>query len=472
VINEVSLFGLGLQSKSPNVSANTLINCYYEFSTEKDRTNVAIYGTPGLTLFADQGDTPWRGLHPFPGNSKFYGVHRGTCYEINNAGVVSSIGTIGTVAGRVDITDDGDYIVFVDGAEIYTYRTSTSTFAAVTDANRPTSPNTCTFQGLRVFTDENGTGQFKGADINDPPTWNALNFATAESQPDNIIRVINYLGTIVLFGGYTTEFWDNIGGAGFPYARSIGSDLEYGLAARWSVAKFDGSYAFLCQNREGEVAVMALDGYGIRKMSTIEFDYIMNSYTSVNDATAFGYLLGGHPMYQINFPTEKKSWLLDGSTGYFSELRYKKDERHRAEIGIPYLNQVIVSDYSNGKLYKLEATTLTDNGEDIHMVMRGRHIYKDKMTVRFPKLELGLEPGTGLATGQGVEPVAGLRISKDGGNSWGTQTFAKMGATGRYRNRLQWRRLGVGRDIVCEITISDPVKRVFTDATLTLDIGR
>lgn len=471
-MSEVQLFGLGLQSKSPNVTANTLINAYYEFQEDRDRTSVAIYGTPGLTLFLDQGDTPWRGLHEFPSNSKFYGVHRGTCYEINNAGVATSIGTIGTTSGRVDICDDGDYIVFVDGAEIYTYRTSTTTFATVADADRPTSPNTCTFQGLRILTDEDGTGQYKGGDLNDPTSWDALNFATAESNPDNIVRIINYQGTIVLFGEYTTEFVDNVGGAGFPYARSIGSDLEFGLAARWSVAKFNGSYAFLGQNREGQVSVMALNGYGVQKISNTDIDHIINGYDNALDATAFGYSLGGHPMYQINFPSAGKSWLLDASTGYWSELRYKSNERHRAEMGISFLNQTIVADYSNGKLYKLEASALDDNGQDIHTILRGRHLYNDKQVVKFSRLELGYEPGTGLVSGQGVEPVAGLRVSKDGGNSWGTQTFAKMGAIGKYKNRLQWRRLGVGRDIVCEVTITDPVKRVFTEATLTLDTGR
>lgn len=469
MITEQPLFGLGLQGKSPNVTANKLINAYYEFQKEPDRTLVAIYGTPGLTSWVDRGNTPWRGLHAF-GNT-LYGVHRGTFYSINNAGTATARGTIGTTSGRVDICDDGTYIVVVDGSEIYTYNTTTPAvdIAAVSDADRPTSPNTCTFQGGRILTDEDGTGQFKGGGSYDPTSWSGLDFATAESNPDNIVRVINYLGTIVLFGEYTTEFWSNVGGAGFPYSRILNADLEYGLAARWSTAKFMGSYAFLAKNREGQVMVARLAGYQVERLSNFEFEYIINNYSTVSDATAFGYSLGGHPMYQINFPTAQKSWLYDGSTNYWSELRYKSDERHRAEIGVEFLNQMIVSDYSNGKLYKLQATALTDNGEEIHMILRGRHIFKDKSMVRLARLELGLEPGTGTATGQGANPMAGLRLSKDGGNTWGTQTLAPMGKTGEYRNRCQWRRLGTARDIVPEITITDPVKRVITDATLYVD---
>jgi len=468
---EVPLFGLGLQGKSPNVSANKLVNAYYEFHQVKDRTSVSLHSPPGLTEFVNRGDTPWRGLHEFIGNSRLYGVHRDTLYEIDNAGTSTSIGTLNTNSGRVDICDDGTYVVIVDGSEIYTYNTSTSTFSAVSDADRPTSPNTCIFQGGRILTDEDDTGQFKGAELYDPTDWDALDFATAESNPDNLRRIINYRGTVVLFGDYTTEFWSNVGGGGFPYARILNADVEYGLAARWSVGKHNGSYAFLCRNREGEVFVGQLNGYNVEKISNPEFDHIINGYSQVANATGFGYMLGGHPMYQLNFPAAGKSWLYDASTQYWSELQYKENERHRAEIGTEFLNRTIVSDYSSGKLYELDSDTYTDDGEEIHMVLRGRHIFNNKVMLRFDRLELGLEPGTGTS-GQGENPVAGLRLSKDGGNSWGTQVFARMGKTGEYLTRLMWRRLGRGRDIVCEVRITDPVKRVITDATLYYEEGR
>ena len=187
------MFGIGLQGKSPNVTSSTLINAYFEYHEEKDRTTVSVHGTPGLTAWVDKGDTPWRGLHTFLTNNLLYGVHRGTFYSINNAKVLTDLGTINSTSGRVDICDDGIHITVVDGSEIYVYDTTTpaTPIAAVTDADRPTSPNTCAFQGARILTDENGTGQFKGGGNYDPTTWSALDFATAESNPDDLIRVTN-----------------------------------------------------------------------------------------------------------------------------------------------------------------------------------------------------------------------------------------------------------------------------------------
>jgi len=269
-------------------------------------------------------------------------------------------------------------------------------------------------------------------------------------------------------GAQTMEFWQNVGGSGFPYTKILGADVEYGLAARWSVGKFAGTYAFLSKNREGQVTVSALDGYSIpTRISNHELEHLINGYVAVSDATGFGYMLGGHPMYQLNFPTAGKSWLYDGSTKYWSELRYGASGRHRADMSVDFIDQTIVADYENGKLYKLLNTVYTDNGEEIHTIVRGRHIYKDKKKVRFTRLELGIESGVGGST----EPVAGLRVSKDGGHSWGTQTFAPMGQTGEYTKRCIWRKLGSGRDMVPEITVTDNVKRVFTDATLFLEEG-
>lgn len=179
-------------------------------------------------------------------------------------------------------------------------------------------------------------------------------------------------------------------------------------------------------------------------------------------------------MYQLNFSSEGKSWLYDASTQYWSELTYAGTERHRAEFGVDFLNQTIVADYENGRLYKLDPEALDDNGENISMVLRGRYIRKDKRNVRISRLELGMETGVGLISGQGSAPVAGLRVSKDGGQSYGTQTFAEIGTLGDYSARCVWKRLGVsvrGKGFVPEITITDPVRRVITDSMLIMDVA-
>jgi hypothetical protein len=468
----INLFGLGFQGKSPNVTANRLINCYYEFAKiDADRTKVSIHGTPGLRRALNAGVSPWRGLISMPGTNRYYGVAYNVFYEVDNVGNLTPHGTIDSLSGRIGITTDGTQILVVDGQKGYGYDTSVpaTPIAQITDPNFTPNPNTCTFQGGRFIVDEGGSGRFHGSDPYDVFTWPALNVATAESNPDFLVRVENHSGTLCLFGETSCEFWQNVGGSGFPYAHMQGSDASFGLAARWSLAPFMGSFAFLAKNREGQVTIAMLDGISAVRISNFELDNEINSYSSLSDATGIGFMLGGHPMYQINFPSAGKSWMYDGSTHYWSELQ-SNGGRHRANIGIEFLNKTIVTDYADGRIYRLDNTLHTDDGDTQRMVVRGRHIYMPGDTwFRLDRLELRAENGVGTAAAP--NPQAMLRVSKDGGHTFGVERFAPLGAEGAYSTRTIWRRLGRARDIVPEISISDPVKRVLISAVLVATPG-
>lgn len=464
------LFGVGLQGKSPRVSSQKRQNCYYEFIPEGEATRVAIYGTPGLELLVNFGDTPARGTHEFIGNSKLYVVHRGTLWEVDNAGTMTSRGTLLTTSGRVSMANNGTQIMIVDGTYGYTYNTSTTTFAQITDAQFPSSPLTVTFHNSRFVVNKGSTGEFYISASYDGTSWAALDFATAESSPDNLVR-LESRDELVLFGDVVTEFWSDTGSPGFPYARIPGTNLQWGLAARWSVAKYLDSFAFLAKNSMGEVMVGVLNGFQFERISDFELEHIINGYTTVSDATAFSYMLGGHPMYQINFPTGMSSWLYDASTKLWSQLKSANTSRHRAEIQSNFINKSVVSDFSNGKLYRVKSDVYTDNGDEIALELVSTHVINDDKNFSNYSLQLNMDTGAGLSTGQGVDPQAMLQISKDGGHTFGTELWADIGEIGEYNARVIWRRLGRSRDNVYKIRITDPIKRVITSANLLVGEG-
>lgn len=461
----IELFGVGLQGKSPKVTSQKRQNCYFEFQPEGEHTRVAIYGTPGLELFANLGDTPIRGMHSFPGNSKLYVVHRDKLWELDNGGTATSRGTLNSSSGRVSMADNGTQICIVDGTDGYTYNTSTTTFAEITDAQFPSSPTTVTFHNGRFIVSKGSTGEFYGSDAYDGTAWTALQFATAESIPDNLIRVESR-DDLVLFGDLTTEFWADVGSAGFPYARIPGSTIRWGLAAKWSVTRFVDSFAFLAKNEMGEVIVATLNGYGIERISNHELEHTINGYATVSDATAFAYMLGGHALYQINFPSAGYSWLYDASTQLWSSLKSSDINRHRAEVHANFLNKNIVSDYENGKLYRLKSDVYTDNGDEIALELVSSHVISEDKNVSHWSLELLMDSGVGLATGQGSDPQAMLQVSRDGGHTFGTERWADIGAVGEYTKRVRWRRLGKARDAVYKVRITDPVPRRIIGANL------
>jgi len=450
------LFGVGLQGKSPVITSQRRLNLYYEFQKDQDRTMVSVHGTPGLELFKDLGDTPIRGL--FEKGEFLYAVHRGTFYEINNAGVATSRGTINTTSGKVSMATNGTQIMLVDGLDGWIYTISSNAFAEITDGDFPANPETVTYQNTYFIVSIAGSQRFYISAANDGTAWDALDFASAEYDPDDIERVYADSAELVLFGERSTEFWADSGATDFPYTRMQGTQNEWGLAAKWSLAEYDNSLAYLAKNEMGQVLPMRLNGYQPQRMGDdLEFEHIINNYSAVSDASGFAYMLGGHPMYQLNFPAQGASWLFDGATNLWTELKSQGIDRHRAETHVDYLNQTIVGDYSNGRIYKIKGDVYTDNGERIERELVTKHFFDTDQRLTVDSIELLMNSGSGVTTGQGSDPQVMLQVSKDKGRTWGRELWRDIGAIGEYTKRVIWRRLGMARDWTFKLRITDPV---------------
>lgn len=450
----LALFGIGQQGRSPNLSSQRRLNLFYEVQKDEERTRVSVHGTPGLELFADFGDAPVQGDRAV--GNYLYVIHRGTFWRVDNAGVKVSKGTLLTTSGRCSLSDNGTQIMIVDGTYGYIYNTGTDTFAQITDGDFP-GAETVTFNDGYFIVNKPSSGRVYISAAYDGLTWASTDYKTAESNPDNTIAVWANLSRVFVFGDISTEVWGNTGATDFPYSRIVGGDIGWGLAARWSVAPVGTALAYLARNRNGEVSVVMLQGYDPTRISDQALEYEINGYSSVSDATAFSYMQAGHPFYQINFPNAGKSWLYDASTQVWSELKSKDITRHRAEIGERFINDIIVSDYSNGRLYKLKRNAYTDNGEMIEREIIGKHFFQQNKRTVVRELTLDMETGIGLQSGQGSDPQVMLSVSKDGGNTWGPETWKSAGKAGEYRQRVVWRRLGRARDFTFKVRITDPV---------------
>lgn len=459
-MNPIPIFGLGLQSKSAVVTSQSRTNFYLENVQDGEKVTTVAYGMPGLTLFYSLGDTPIRGMHAF--GDYIYAIHRNTLWEVS-AGTSVNKGTIGTSAGRVSMADNGTQIMFTDGAKSYIYTPSTSVLAEITSANIPVCNSVVFIDGFFVV-NRVGTGQFFISALYNGMTWDALDFATAEASPDNLIGLAVDRGVLILFGDVVSEEWANTGAVDFPFSRIQGAVNEYGIASRHSVAKFNQSLVWLGKNRLGESQVLQSFGGAPQKISSTDLDTIIAGYSTVGDATAFAHLHRGHPFYQINFPSADASWVYDGLSGVWSRVQSNAIGRHRSEISVNYLGKTIVSDYASGKLYRVDAKAYTEDGETVVAELTGKHFFNSLERYSISALQVDCETGVGLSTGQGSNPQMMLQISKDGGRTFGPEKWRSMGAIGKYLARVRWNRLGQARDWVFRLRISDPVKRVITGA--------
>jgi hypothetical protein len=464
----VGLFGVGLKGESPNVTAEERINCFAEIESPPDRAKIALFGTPGKTLFANLGGNPSRGVWavntlPTP---IFFSVNGNTLSSVNNAGVSTAIGTISSTTGDVSMVDNGTYLMLVDGANGYYYNLlSGGALTQITDGNFTTTPKTVTWQDTYFIVTSGGSNQFQLSDNGTPATWPAVNINFTGSAPGNLQAGIASNSILMLFGGVYAEFWQNAGFPDFPYAVIPGSAQEFGLGAAFSLFKYDNSVAGVFRNRMGEVNISRMSGFRLERMSDFELEFILNSYTATADCKGFGYMLGGHPMAQFNFPGANRSWLYDAGSKAWTQLKQNNGDRDKGQWFCNFQNRRIVTDYGNGNIYTLDEDVYLDDGDPLPMEVTSRHLWNDDKYISVPQLQIDMQSGTGTATGQGVNPQVMLSISKDGGHTFVPHPWSGIGPIGEYTQRIIWRRLGRSRDWVFRLRITDPVFRVVTGAS-------
>jgi hypothetical protein len=107
----------------------------------------------------------------------------------------------------------------------------------------------------------------------------------------------------------------------------------------------------------------------------------------------------------------------------------------------------------------------------IRRLRRAPHVAQEETRVYYRSFELDLERGVGMATGAGADPQIMLRLSRDGGETWGAPVSMAAGRQGEYQTRAIARRLGQARDTVFEVTVSDPVSWALVQAWLELEPG-
>lgn len=469
-MQRIQLFGTGINGKSAVVTAQRRVNVYFEIREDAEKAKVAIYGTPGSTLFASLGTSPVRGWHVF--KNTIVAVAWNTVYTVSSTGVVTSIGTISTSVGNVGMEDNGTLLMIVDGTACYGWNGTTFT-SPLTDSNIPNGATTIAFNDLHFICDyPSVNGQYNVSPLIYTPgtAWNSLWIGNASASPDALLAVDVDHGFLICWGSNSIEFHYDDGGTPSTFPPYQSATQQVGLAAKWSRAKFNNTMAFLGTNLQGGYSVYQFNGFQAQVISTRDIDSYFDDFTTVSDAVAMSFMWDGHPFYVLTFPTANRTFMYDGSTQVWSEMQTGTGliGRYYGQFAITFNGQVYVSDYSNGNIYQLTDETFTDNGTPIMRLCQTKHIHDDGNMLAIDEVFLDLETGVGLQSGQGSNPQIMVSVSKDGGRTFGNERLMGIGAVGQYIGpRATLRRFGAARDFVFRIRMTDPVKWAVTYAAST-----
>jgi hypothetical protein len=326
------------------------------------------------------------------------------------------------------------------------------------------------------------TQQYASSDLLSPITY-GLAFASKFTGPDDLVSLIVDHGQIYLLGEKTSEVWADVGTFPFPFQRIPGASSQHGIAAQYSMARFGNSFAYVSRNDRGQAVVVQMNGYFPQRISTHAVENTLVNQ-NINDAVAYTYQLEGHECYVVSFPSLELTWVYDGSTQMWHKWLWCDNQnnfkRHRSNCSAFFQGVVLVGDYENGQIYRLDPNNYTDNGQHIRRVRRCPHLVADFQRQYFDELQIQFQPGVGLQGIEtfplgdndiGINPQAMLRWSNDGGSTWSNEHWAGIGKVGKYQNRIIWRRLGQARDRIYEVVVTDPIKAVIISANLKSSVG-
>jgi hypothetical protein len=239
----------------------------------------------------------------------------------------------------------------------------------------------------------------------------------------------------------------------------------------------DNTVYWLTSDERGYGTVQRANGYSPQRVSTHAVEFAISQMSRIDDAVAYTYQQEGHSFYVLNFPTAQQTWVFDAATDLWHQRAWRDPaddtlKQDRVQCQMNFAGETIAGDWETGKLYVLDLDYFTDNGDPIPRIRACPHLATpDYQWQFFHALQVDMQTGVGLTTGQGSDPKAMLQWSDDGGYSWSNELWAPIGKVGERRARVKWRRLGRSRDRVFKVTVTDPVRVVMVGASAQVSVG-
>lgn len=307
--------------------------------------------------------------------------------------------------------------------------------------------------------------QYSG--LEDGTVWDALDYFQVTEFADNLVGMFVDHREIWCFGPKRTVPYYDSGDSLNPFQPIPGSLIEQGSAAEFAPVRMDNTICWIGQDERGWGVAWRAQGYQPVRISNHAIENVWRQYSTISDAVGYAYQDNGHFFWVLYFPSANATWVYDAATNQWHERAFFNTSTGtlsaaRSRCHAFAFDKHMVGDISTGTVYWMDIALEYDNVPDsantpIKRLRRAPHIDKEKQRVRISQLQVDVETGGG-------EADITLRYSKDSGHTWSDEYTISAGGLGEYIFRVIWRRLGLARDWVFEISTTSPTLKRFITA--------
>jgi len=299
--------------------------------------------------------------------------------------------------------------------------------------------------------------------------WDALDFFQRSTASDRFVGIVAFNNRLWGFGTESSEAFQNTGDLDVPFQPIAGSLFQIGLEGPWSLSLGVNTLRWCGRSSRGGGMVYRLEGYGGVRISTHAIEATLSEAATLADAESLTYDQDGHLFYALTLPScgpEGRTEVWDETeqqwhTRSFWNQTMGREEAWHARGHAFVGTQHVVGSSLDGAVHVFDLATYTDAGGMFRARRRAPYLGAEADWVTLDEVELGIDAGHGLVSGQGSDPQVNLNISRDHGKTWADAGRGRLGALGETLTRCVWTRLGRVRldRLVLEVVITDAVVR-------------
>lgn len=421
-----------------------LVNVFVE-QAPADRGGVILQSRKGLVENITVGAGPVRATFQRDG------IVSGSRVTISGDTAYSGTTNIGAIAGSgpASIDGDNDEVMMTAGGPLYRY--SGGLFSPVDFPDGASVIKVVQLAGYFIAI-RAGTQRWYFSPVGGGLVWDGLDYASAESEPDQLYDVLVVNDGLVFLGSETIEFWTRTGNADLPFAAIEQRVFKRGVIGTGCAVAVDNSFIWVGNDkivyRGGNVPeAISQDGHAERLNASETFSV---------------YLVEDERHKFVCIRLDSDTLVFDVTTGQWCEFESYGRGNFRGNCA----DGTLIGDDETGALWAF--SDYIDAGGVLERRLRGGFPIDGGTTglnVVRVRTEVG---GTGFLTGDYVAPVIEMRISNDYGKTWTDWEAETLGAQGEYRTMPEWRALGMGDypGVLFEWRVTDPVGFRFSGATL------
>lgn len=386
---------------------------------------------PGITEKAtgpgaDRGGIAWNGIC-----YRVMGTH---LVRVNANWTVDDLGDVG--AGGVCAFDYSfDNLIINSGTLLY-YWNPTDGLRQVTDPDLGPVLDVIFVDGYTMTTDGEN---LVVTDLNDPMAVNPLKYGSSEESPDPITKLFHMHGEVIVPNRFTTQFFQNIGGNGFPFQTVKTATAPYGCVGTRAACKYLGTVAFVGGAENAMPGVYLLGAGTAAKISAAEVDDDLAALSDEDLAAVWVEARTSKAEERLIIHLPDRSWSFSQQVSEKSSQKAWCQYVTGTGASGAYQGRGLVNAYgqwivgsSDGKIGVLDYSTSQHYGADVGWQFDTTLLFNETRGAILTEIRLTGTPGRGNADSRIF-----FSYTKDG-ETWSIERAVSAGSLGQRNQRVRW----------------------------------